>query len=172
MIIFTQTLEHIDRPVFVIENIKNLLTPQSGVLYIEIPILENYVNWSDSLYLPHKSNFTQQNIMALLKHNGFEILDKFFVRQHSKDKPWDMGMILKYSGNKKSFSIKPKLAINDVKKIYRTGWPINKVPPLEWTLKYKVPHIEQFFQTLNLKDKIMIGPNSENDFISFKAGKK
>ena len=171
LVIFSQTLEHIDRPVFVIENIKNLLTPGSGILYIEIPVLENYVNWNDSLYLPHKCNFTEQNIVALLKHNGFEILDKFFVRQHSKETPWDVGMILKYSGNKKAFSIKPGLTLNDVKKIYRKDWPLKKVPPLEWTLKYNVPHIEQFFQILNLKNKVMIGPNLEKDFVSFKDSK-
>lgn len=169
LIIFTQTLEHVDRPVFVIENIKNLLTPGSGILYIEIPILESYVNWNDSLYLPHKCNFTEQNIVALLKHNGFEVLNKFFVKQHSKKTPWDVGMFLRYSGNKKKFSIKPKLTINDVRKIYRKDWPLSKVPPPEWTLKYNVPHIEQFFQTLNLGNKIMVGPNSEKDFITFKA---
>ena len=168
LVIFAQTLEHIDKPVFVLENIKNLLTPKSGVLYIEIPILENYANWNDSLYLPHKCNFTEQNIVALLEHNGFKILDKFFVRQHSRETPWDVGMILKYSGNKKALSIKPELTVNDVRKIYRKDWPLKKVPPLKWILKYNVPHIEQFFQTLNLSNKTMTSPNSKNDFISFK----
>lgn len=168
LVMFTQTLEHIDKPVFVIENIKNLLMPGSGILYIEIPILENYVNWSDSLYLPHKSNFTKQNIVALLEHNGFTILDKFFVRQHSKDKPWDMGMVLKYSGKKKTFATKPELTVDDVRKIYRKDWPLNTVPPLEWTLKYNVPHIEQFFQTLDLSNKAMIGSNTKEGFINFK----
>lgn len=168
LIIFSQTLEHIDKPIFVIENIKNLLAPASGVLYLEIPTLENYVNWSDALYLPHKSNFTKQNIVALLKHNGFEVLDKFFVRQHSKNKPWDMGIISKYNGQQKKLSLRPELTISEVRKIYRKNWPLDQIPPLGWTLKFNVPRIEQFFQTINLGNKVMIGPHSEKDFINFK----
>lgn len=167
LIIFAHCLEHIDRPGVVLKHIGNLLA-KDGILYIEVPILWNYVSWSDSLYLPHKSNFTKENIVAYLKQCGFQILKMFYVRQHSEDAPWNLGIVAQWTGGHPPFKIKSTRTINDVRAQYRKDLPLAKRPPLDQILKYDVPHIEQFFQTLDLSNKKMVGPRPGHEFISFK----
>ena len=164
MILFTQCLEHIEKPKFVMMNIKNLLTPK-GILYLEVPILWNYASWSDSLYMAHKSNFTEKNVLDLIREGGFEILKKFKIR-HSEDYPWDLGMILRL-GKNKSNTIEEKHTVNDVKKLYREQIPLTKHLPLNKTLLFSVPYIDQFFQTLNLSKKVIISPDKKSPFITF-----
>lgn len=167
LIIFAQCLEHIDHPDIVLKRMGNLLA-RDGILYIEIPTLWDCVNWSDSLYLPHKSNFTKENIMAYLKQCGFQILETFYVRQHSQGTLWAFGIVAQLTGEHRQFKIKSTRIINDVKTQYRKDLPLAKRPPLDQILKYDVPYIEEFFQTLNLLNRRMIGPRPGYEFISFK----
>ena len=164
MILFTQCLEHIEKPKFVMMNIKNLLAPK-GILYLEVPILWNYTSWSDSLYMAHKSNFTEKNILDLIRKGGFEILKKFKIR-HSENYPWDLGMILK-QGKDKSKNIEEKHTVNDIKKLYRKKIPLAKRSSMDKPLLFSVPYIDQFFQTLNLSKKVMISPDKKSPFITF-----
>ncbi len=176
LIIFSSTLEHVDYPEFVIKKIGNLLK-KGGVMYLEIPILWHYVNWNDALYLPHKSNFTEENIIDLLRHSGLEILDKKYLNTYelfhgesSSPKQWDLGIILKYGGENKKKDIKfskGKHTIADVLSVYRKDLPLKNIPPNK-VLKYSVPYIENFFQTLILGNYEMIGPQPDSDFITFK----
>jgi SAM-dependent methyltransferase len=60
LVIFAHCLEHLDQPSFVISRMKSLLKKGTGILYVEVPILWNFVTWSDAFYLTHKNNFTEK----------------------------------------------------------------------------------------------------------------
>lgn len=160
-IVFSQTLEHLSRPAFVLSNLKKILKP-GGVLYLEIPIVWNYVNWSDSLYLPHKSNFTEENITDLVLNSGFEIIEAAYVYKHSKDVPWDYGLLLRLRRDNSPNPTyrKPVHTIQDIQNVYRKGLDLNTIPPPEDVLRYSVSHIEHTAQIINLEDKKIIGPNT------------
>ena len=115
--------------------------------------------------MAHKSNFTEKNVLDLIREGGFEILKKFKIR-HSEDYPWDLGMILRL-GKNKSNTIEEKHTVNDVKKLYREQIPLTKHLPLNKTLLFSVPYIDQFFQTLNLSKKVIISPDKKSPFITF-----
>lgn len=172
LIIFAHCLEHLDNPALVMSHIKNLLT-ENGMLYLEVPILWNYVSWSDALYLAHKSNFTEENINRLVTNNGFEILEKVHF-QHAVDEPWDFGLVLRPAADttqtKEDFENRQeKNTVDDVRRLYRKDLPLKQIPALDKVLRYNVPYIEQFYHTLNLKNKGILEPQFEAEFISFES---
>lgn len=151
-VVFSQCLEHIDYPALVMKNIRTLLLPES-VLYLEVPLMFKYVNWSDALYLAHKNNFTEENLMYLIHQSGLEVIDTFYY------KPWDFGLLLKLSSKKlknKKFRFRNRGKISLVREVYRKALPLGKMLPSDEVLRYTVPRIEQFFQTLKLDTKKMI----------------
>lgn len=164
--IFSNCLEHIDYPVPVISNMGSVLRSK-GIMLLAVPYLWDSVNWSDALYLTHKSNFTAENMLELLIKNNFEIMEMiripyfqeivFIIRkQHHKIKP-----VFKYKNQQP--------AIDKVKKLYRKDLPIKKIIPISKILRYTVPHIDQFFQTINI-DKHII--KLKDNYITFRLDKR
>ncbi|OGM97016.1 MAG: hypothetical protein A2817_00090 [Candidatus Yanofskybacteria bacterium RIFCSPHIGHO2_01_FULL_39_8b] len=166
-VVFAQCLEHIDRPDYVMKHLKNIMQP-NGLLYAELPIIWNYVNWNDAFYLPHKSNFSEENFINLVHESGFKIMKKFYVEQHLKT--WDLGVLLKISQKNNKTPLKNNgniKTLRDILALYRKDLPI-KWSDNNSILKYNVFNIEQFFQILDLRTKKMIKPKSIDDFIEFK----
>jgi len=161
--IFSNCLEHLDNPVPVIANMRNYLRP-NGIMLLSIPYLQDSINWGDALYLTHKSNFTLENIIGLLAKNGFEIIK--IVRIPFFE---EIVFIIRKTTNKinVAFSCKDsKITINKIKKLYHKDLPIKRLFPINEILKYTVPYVDQFFQTVNL-DKNNI--KWEGDYITFTA---
>ncbi|MBI4283685.1 MAG: methyltransferase domain-containing protein [Chloroflexi bacterium] len=170
LVLFAHCLEHLDNPAFVMSKISNLLDPKMGILYLEVPILWESVNWSDALYLTHKSNFTEENLSYLVIKNGFEILEKVRFR-HTENDPWDLGFVLKPTGNPlpriSNLGVKKDgCDIDDIRKLYRKNMPITP-PPLEEVIRYNINVIEHFYQTLRLDSKKIAGPTSGSGFVTF-----
>jgi 2-polyprenyl-3-methyl-5-hydroxy-6-metoxy-1,4-benzoquinol methylase len=165
VVIFSNCLEHLDFPVPVISKMGGLLK-SDGIMLLAIPYLWNSVNWSDALYLTHKSNFTIENIFELLIKNNFEILEVISIPYFQetaliiRKRPHGMKPAFKYT--------KQRFTINKVKKLYRKDLPIKKSLPINKVIKYTVPYIDQFFQTINL------GKNTikwEDGYITFVSNK-
>lgn len=150
-ITFSHCLEHLEEPAAVINHLGKIVKP-TGVVYLEIPILWKYVNWSDALFLPHKSNFTEENILDLARQSGFEVLETMWLTKHSKDMP-DFGVVLRYTGKKQVGITPPPKKIEDVYAIYRKDLPLSNIP--DGVLKYGVPEIEHAAQIVNAEGKKM-----------------
>lgn len=173
LIIFAHCLEHLDNPALVMSNIQNLLDPESGVLYVEVPLLWSIVTWSDALYLTHKSNFTERTIVSLAVKNGFEILEKVYY-QHAVDEAWDLGLVMKITdegGVAQDAGNNPRegYTIEDVQRLYRKNLPVERTPPLEEIIRYDVPYIDHFYYTLRLDRMKVLEPAAGSGFISFEA---
>lgn len=156
LVLFSHCLEHLDDPVRVLSRVGNLLDPERGVLYLEVPVLWESVNWSDALYLTHKSNFTEENLVDLAQRCGFEVLEQ--VRyQATVEEPWDLGLILKpsstYSRGAAGFQKTQGRSVDDVRALYRKKLPVPEPPSLETVIRYHVPYIEHFYQTVRLDSK-------------------
>ena len=158
-VIFAHCLEHIENPVFAINHLGKAVKP-NGIVYLEIPILWQYVNWSDALYLLHKSNFTEENILDLVRQSGFEVIDTAWLYKHSKDMP-DFGTILHYTGKKRSGMTPPTHTLDDIYAAYRKDLLQN---PPDGVLKYSVPVIEHAAQVIIAEGKTMV---MKNGFITF-----
>mgnify|MGYP001567642596 FL=1 len=180
LIIFSACFEHVDHPNFIMSNMKNLLRNKHGILYLDIPIIWNYISWSDALYLPHKSNFTEDNIIDLMTKNGFRILEMFYLWDHSlwnqpqngKNPSDTMGMVLQYDGEAALVSNNKPAKYNKfnseyIRSLYRKDLPIKLKLPINATIRYSVPYVNQFFQTLRIENKKIVKSKSRPEFLVF-----
>lgn len=188
LILFSQCLEHIDRPDIVISKIKKILHNEKSLIYLEVPIIWNYVTWSDALFLTHKSNFTKNNLVNLVKRNGFKILNFFYSSEQSiwgqrqggkmdglnPNNPTDMGMIIQHTGKpiKTAENVSEIDFGRKIRLLYRKNLPIKINTPLDTPIRYSVPHINHFFQTLIMNDQVMRMSKSNPGFISFEKTSK
>jgi SAM-dependent methyltransferase len=156
LVLFSHCLEHLDNPVRVLSRVGNLLEPARGLLYLEVPVLWECVNWSDALYLTHKSNFTEENVEDLAERCGFKVLERVRYRA-SDEEPLDVGLVLEpVAGRRREFGDFRKTEgkdVDDVRTLYRKKLPLSEPPPLETVLRYQVPYVEHFYQTLRLDSK-------------------
>jgi hypothetical protein len=172
LIIFAHCLEHVDDPVVVMAGVRNLLDPERGVLYLEVPVVWSIVTWSDALYLAHKSNFTERNLLALARRNGFEVLEKLYY-QDAQDEPWNLGLVLRAAGEPAGGASPASgepgdgYSIGDLARLYRRKLPVSRVPPLGEVLRYSVPYIDHFYYTLRLDRQRVVGAAEPEGFISF-----
>lgn len=171
VVIFAQCLEHLDDPTHVILRVKDLLDQETGILYLEVPLIWNAVTWSDALYLTHKSNFSEENLSSLLARGGFQVLERVWIRNTESD-PWELGLVLRLAqGAERDGNDQPPdnrgHTVDDVRRLYRKGLPLSRVPALDKVLRYKVSYIEQFYCTLRFDTRRMVEPAAEGDFISF-----
>ena len=170
LIIFAHCLEHLDDPVYVMSHIKDLLEPGTGILYVEVPIIWNSVTWSDALYLTHKSNFSEENLTNLLARNGFEVLERVWMRDNEDD-GWDLGLVLKPASGAVQVQGEPSgtagHTVDDVRRLYREGLTLSRVSDLDSVLRYQVPCIEQFYCTLRFDCRQLLEPDSEGGYITF-----
>jgi len=167
LVLFAHCLEHLDDPVTVMSQIKNILSPE-GILYLEVPKIWNYVTWSDALYLTHKSNFTEENIISLATKNNYQVLEKIYYR-HSEQDPWDMGFVLQFKDSPVVQNItgdKDQHTVEDVLKLYHNNLPVKSIGEKQ-VLQYSVPYIEHFYCTLKLESKEMTEPDPKTNIISF-----
>ena len=122
VVIFAHCLEHLDNPVEVMRKIRHAIK-SDGILYLEVPMLKNYVTWSDALYLTHKSNFTEEALRYLTETCGFEVLETRYLR-HSRSEPLDFGMVLRPTRSiPKSIKKITAKDVDVIRNLYRRGLP-------------------------------------------------
>lgn len=171
VVLLAHCLEHSDNPAFILANIRNLLDPEGGILYVETPVIWHIVTWADALYLAHKSNFTEENLIALAENNGFKIIEKIYFKDEVDDS-WNLGLVMRLDADswhsKSPFGqSKSSYEVDEIRQLYRKGIPITPVPPLHTVITYSVPFIDHFYQTVRLDTKRIVSPRSGSGFITF-----
>lgn len=162
-VIFSNCLEHLDFPVSAISQMGKFLKPD-GIMLLAIPHIWDAINWADALYLTHKSYFTTENMMEILIKNDFEIMEMIHLPFYQ-----EMIFIIRKAPYKMkaSFSFQnPDFAINKIKRLYLKDFPMKMFFSSGKTIKYAVPHIDQFFQTVNMDKHIMKTYDNRIIFIS------
>lgn len=147
LIIAAHCLEHFDGPAEKLAAMREMLA-DGGLLYVEVPLLWNFVTWTDALYMTHKSNFAEPHIVALARRVGFEVVECGYHRQNSEEHE-DFGLLLRKVVQDESVVIprEPDRDMSDVEALYRRG--LSFVPPAG-PLIFRTSAIEHFFQTVRL----------------------
>lgn len=150
VVVYAQCLEHADDPVFALLSLRDMLKP-NGIAYVEIPLIWGIVDWSDSLFLAHKSNFTRENFSYFVRSIGFDILESAEFRNGPKE-PLDFGLILRAADRRDDIKVPDgkRDDIGAICSLYRKGLPEDCRGPLDQVIHYIVPHIEQFYYTMRL----------------------
>ena len=169
LIIFSNCLEHLDHPVAVMNKFKHILKP-GGFVLLAVPILWDYVCWSDALYLTHKTNFDQEHLLALVLRSGFEALEMKYI-PYFFDTSREILFILTVAARPSPIStIKPtpsqqKELTDNIVKQYRHNLPFSSNLITKDVIRYEVPYIDQFFQTVNLENKTLVLPRRGKNYI-------
>lgn len=151
-VIFSNCLEHLDFPISVVSKMREWLKSE-GIMLLAVPHIWDAINWADALYLTHKSYFTTQNMIEVLTKNGFEIIEIIRLPFYQ-----EMIFLIKkipYKIKVSSFYQNQKSIVTKIKELYLKDLPIKNPSVPNKTIKYEVPHIDQFFQTVNI-DKYSI----------------
>ena len=156
LILLVQCLEHLDSPDEALVNIRSLLRNQSSILYVQVPLLETFVDWSDALYLAHKSNFSEPIIKRLVEKSGYKIIHTDYSYERDDQ---SIDLILKKCDHSEMIKhespsdIEIETKINEIRELYRFNIHLKEFLKLNETLKYNVSAIEHFFKTINLSKK-------------------
>ncbi len=174
LIIFSHCLEHMDDPIMSLHHLHKLLS-NDGFVYLEIPIIWNIVDWKDSFFMAHKSNFNERGIVKILQLTGFNIVEKFVVTCVDT-KVDNIGFLLiKDSNNIPILDngaldtplLDPDLMlVSDVKRLYSRG---NSELDLDGSspIRYSVPYIDNFFHIVRSDNGSFFDGRDDSGFFEF-----
>lgn len=139
-------IEHTEYPREILYQLTKHLA-EGGILYAEIPLQENIVNWSDALYIAHLQNFTAKAFEQMAEQAGYRIC--LSASTSFEDDRMDMGYGMTPTGRNALLLTqfifqRPSYGFVS-STLYRQGLPFD-VPP--GPIMYNVPHIEDFYYTL------------------------
>lgn len=177
LILWAHNLEHVDGPRKSFEKVASMLKPDTGVLYLEVPLARNIIDWSDSMFMAHKSNFSDRHIDDLLAAGGLSQVYKWYPNLNSPVHA-DIGVI----------AVPPALAEMNLEKVdsddqthtsptpqefrdlYQRMMPCCLPDPAPPTLHFEVPFINQFYTTVRYNDGGFTY-DSENGRVIFEPAK-
>jgi SAM-dependent methyltransferase len=146
-VMFSHCLEHLDSPLPVMKRLWSYVKP-GGVMYLEVPDLWNIVDWSDALFLAHKTNFMRQHIESLANESGWTILSFRYVT-HFKEEPPSLGFVLRRERDIRAHTKRPNgiHTVVEIQAAYRKSLPFNDCHAAA-PLIYEVPFIDHFYHTV------------------------
>ena len=163
-------LEHVDDPKAEIERMRDYLAP-GGVMYCEVPVVWNIVDWADSLFLAHKSNFAESNFAKLMREVGFECLKTHRPRLNTPHAA-DLGVVMcaarpnSEDGWSEMLGQDQSRTIRDIRAIYRRNAPLD-LGSDDSVLRFSVPAISHFFYTVRFPDGQFVDRRHESGFIEY-----
>ena len=72
-------VEHFHKPKDFLKHVMNQVK-DDGYIYIEVPHLHYFCNWTDSLMTEHMNNFTEKTLAMLGESVGLKVVDTFVTR--------------------------------------------------------------------------------------------
>ena len=137
LVLLIHALEHFHYPKSSLQEISKLVRNE-GYLYVEVPNLEESVDYRDALDYHHVNVFSKDVLIKLLSQIGF----KPILHLKTKSQPYGsyhMGILAKKSLEHQTISDVKKLYIpyNEIKKKYMHGLPRN-YNTIEFPIKYNV----------------------------------
>ena len=169
LIISAHNLEHLDDPIAAVAQMRNWLVP-GGLLYLEVPLLWNIVDWSDGLFLAHKSNFLESNLAAMLQRAGFQLVLKHYPARNNADHP-DIGLLLAHgeatSGTTAWDDDRAGRSVADIRRLYRRDLPFADAMPPDAPLRYRVPYVNHFYYSVRFTDGHFVDQRADTGFIDF-----
>ncbi|MGD9726315.1 MAG: class I SAM-dependent methyltransferase [Alphaproteobacteria bacterium] len=167
LIVFAHALEHMDDQARIFQRVRQWLKPNTGVLYLEVPFIWEYVTWSDAFFLAHKCNFNEENLYRLAASNGLRVAGKRYPRQTPSD-PRDIAMVLcQGKGPTIPCDTDENRGATEVRALFQRGLETMPLSDGEWPIRYSVPYINHFYYSVRIDEGTFIDKRKEKGFIEF-----
>lgn len=170
LILWSHNLEHVDAPRSLFAKVSNWLRPQHGVLYLEVPLVWNIIDWSDALFMAHKSNFAEAHIAKLLDETGLTPVHKWYPKLNSPVHA-DLGVIARAQGADGADKITMtddllNRSPHDIAQLYRRLAQFDMSDLPDGPISYRVPFINQFYTTVRYSEG-GFSLNQEKSFVDY-----
>jgi SAM-dependent methyltransferase len=169
-ILFAHCLEHLDDPVAMLAQVRDWLAKEQSLIYLEIPLVWNIVDWRDAFFMAHKTNFTSGNVTSLVERAGLKVLDSFMVPDSEADFD-NLGMVLtldkSFKVSQQSQKFDPQNStVADIEALYRKDHPLKDIINHSGPLRYSVPYINHFYYIVRIGQGTFLH-NDKTGFIEF-----
>lgn len=163
LILFSHCLEHLNDPSYALNKLKGLLS-SDGIIYLEVPIVWNVVDWQDSFFMAHKHNFTERNLKKLIDKEGLSVLSSFLIPDND-GAFCNLGLVLSGSlktmphvGDQCNLIDPSQYSMNDLVNLYKINLPESLSKN---SLHFETKHIDNFYHIVKgdkmalINDKIL-----------------
>lgn len=164
-------LEHFHSPLSFLKDVVRLVK-EEGYVYIEVPDVMNFVSWTDSLYLEHLLNFSQENLTLLAKRAGLQPHYRFFPKT-KPDGVIHLGILFQKKSHEYEFSSHKIEVITNLSRFYEQisqnymmGLPL---APSNDEIQFVVPEINDLRSIFKSQQKHLVYSKSEQKFIFTKS---
>ncbi len=171
LIVCAHNLEHVDDPRAELKRIAGWLR-DNGLFYCEVPLVWNFVDWADSLFMAHKTNFSEHTFARMMQENGLAHLATSYPRLNTPHAA-DLGVLMQPSKNPQDEASWRHLlakdsdkSVADVKAAYRHLAPDHLALDGD-PLRFSVPHISHFFHVVRTQSGAFVDRTDETGFIEF-----
>lgn len=172
LIVCAHNLEHVDDPKAELHRMAGWLKPD-GLLYCEVPVVWNFVDWADSLFMAHKTNFSEATLARMMADCGFSHVATTHPRLNTPNAA-DLGVLVSRdsSGDVAEswghlLSSDAGRSIADVKAAYRRLAPDGLTFGDADPIRISVPHISHFFHVVRADEGAFEDRRGNTGFIEF-----
>lgn len=155
IVLLSHCLEHVDGPAEILAKVHRWLVP-GGLVYLEVPDLWDIVDWTDGLFMTHKSNFTPENLSWLVRRQGFDILQTRTIPRTAGETS-GFALVLQrrdFAEAHDETAVVAPFVLTDpagsliaVQHCYRKDLS-DLAPPLDQPVLLRVPYLDQFYHTI------------------------
>ena len=146
-------VEHFHKPKDFLKHVMNQVK-DDGYIYIEVPHLHHYCNWTDSLMIEHMNNYTEKTLTMLGESVGLSVVDTFVTK--TKEDGFHHQSIL-FTKNKNYVKPKVPKPKNEVNNFYikRNEKPFEESDWNDWFRfdknKSYVDNVKYFYRSERLR---------------------
>lgn len=156
LILWSHNLEHVDGPRASFERVASLLTPDAGILYVEVPLARNIIDWSDSLFMAHKSNFAEGHLKQMLRSNSLSPIHRWYPKLNSPIFE-DIGIVARATSSAESAielleEETDEARLDEIHQRYLRMMPCDLPDRTPRPLHFEVPFINHFYTTVRYTD--------------------
>lgn len=155
LVLWAHNLEHVDGPRESFKRVMSLLKPEDGVLYVEVPLVWNIIDWSDSMFMAHKSNFAEAHLRRLVTENNARAVHKWYPKLNSPIHE-DIGLVVRQGADGDDvIDLKDDVSDTDLVKfheLYLRMMPCDLPDGIVRPLHFEVPYINQFYTTVRYNE--------------------
>ncbi len=168
VIVCAHNLEHVDDPSQQATRLRDWLT-DDGIIYCEVPVVWNIVDFADSLFLTHKSNFAESNFAHLMRRVGLDCLETHYPRLNTPHAN-DLGVLMRpAAGPPRGWDVMTRKddgrSVADIRAAYRRLAPV-KLPERD-VIRLSVPRVTHFFYTIRGNSGRFVDRRAQTGFVEF-----
>ncbi len=117
------SIEHFYDPEAFLKSVKQIAAP-STLLYLEVPeVIDHVLDWNDSLYLAHISNFNEFSMAILAERAGWKLVERVYPNKGTGFHEGHLCMVFENSDESSKTNALDKYTTDKISSVYTNDLP-------------------------------------------------